>query len=563
MEATLMMKRLLAVLFVSISVIALIIPFASPVMADAPPTLTYLDSDYSPWAVPGGSDSVVFYGTNLENVSNITFNDTNVTAIITSSGNSGNFTATVTVAPGTTRGPKNATVTTPGGTFTLYSAYYVCTLPSPTGVSGSQVGLELAPYWDSTGTNKVQTPVNEGNTIYFKVTLSVSNTSYDFMGGQLAVQFPDHGTRQTPNIGNYHKTAGWGADTIGNETIPEISFNHNFVVMCPVGYVVHAADLEEYPAGSGNWVLVASASYGSYTDAQNPPRTYLNVTQLPGRQETRSALLACSAFVENPLDMYSSLQILKNVVTNGVNGLTETFHVRVSGNGTFFYHDFRLVGGIMTPGDSPWTIYNLAPGPFYVEETPDPSANWEVSGEGSITVTAQQQASKTITNTYSAPNTRITSVSAEPTIVSENGTNVTIIVHDLNNGSQNLTNNTMTLTGGFSGSPAAMDYLSGDGSPGNVNIRDYIMQPNETWVWTKTIFVNDATTFIIDGDALDENGGHVNAANGYLDEHSSVQVYKTPKVDALSTTGLLIIIVGFAGTIAYLGFQRRKQLKRL
>jgi hypothetical protein len=406
-----MSRRKLLVIVVLISLLALIsIPFviqANPdtTLTSCAPDFIDIDNGAVPVTIP-----IVFTGIDMSTVTNVTFSYSaggapsgGVSAVITSGPTATSFTADVTAQAGTTRGPWNVNLWN-GGTLlhTMYAGLFVCSLPYPGAGLGSGVSLQIAAFWDALGTIPVSTPVQQGDHIYFRVRLQVDAGSYAYMGGQLAIQFPDKGA--------YHKVAGYGTLTGNHTTIPEINTANTFYAMCPEFYEVDAAHLMEYPAGSGVIVLVTGASYGSHTDAVRP---YLNINQLPGRQEEPYTLTTCTAFNEITLLMYGDLKVYKELNLNGAgpSGISQNFTLNVYGPSHPYpgiTHVVHVVDGQINPSsDSPWHLTELIPGDYTVSEV-TPGGSWTKSGGGGVQVKSAFTANSTVTNTFTPGSLEIT-----------------------------------------------------------------------------------------------------------------------------------------------------------
>lgn len=199
-----------------------------------------------------------------------------------------------------------------------------------------------------------------------------------------------------------------------------------------------------------------------------------------------------------------------------------TFTVVVTGPSYPGGHNivFTMVDGVL---QAPTTVHlePLIPGAYTVTEN-DPGIAWTVSGNGGVTVVANQTATKTITNTIKRPHTTI-SISAN-TQETQPGQNVILTIADTNDGQVPLNNPTVELTWGANsetlGTIATTSCTAATES-GTVN---GIMDVGETWTWTCTILITGDTTFNVAGHGTDSFGTDVSPQNGVTTEAGSIIV---------------------------------------
>ncbi len=138
-------------------------------------------------------------------------------------------------------------------------------------------------------------------------------------------------------------------------------------------------------------------------------------------------------------------------------------------------------------------------------------ANTQTPGQG---VFCDQDERSQSTVTVAHPST-ITSIDSSATDVNA-GDSVTLTVTERNDGDVNLTNAHVDVDNGVGTFNSSSANFSGDDGDG-------VLEPGETWTWTKSVVVNSATTFTATGHGTDPFTNDVTYPND-PEERDSVTV---------------------------------------
>jgi hypothetical protein len=203
-----------------------------------------------------------------------------------------------------------------------------------------------------------------------------------------------------------------------------------------------------------------------------------------------------------------SLELKKIVGLNGYifpNTVDLDFTINVTGPSYPAPHAVVINVANGLPTNSPQILSNLIPGEYTVTEV-DPGIAWSVSGNGNVTVSSGNQASKTITNNLLIPKTTI-NMTAD-TWETTPGGNVTLTITDTNDGQVPISNPSVALFGNNVLTNPQPTYVSGDANSNS------IMDIGETWTWTVTLVISANTTFTVNGIGTDPLGNLVNGGVG-------------------------------------------------
>jgi hypothetical protein len=434
-----MKTRVLSVLAALALIMAMIVPFATPVLAGSPPVLNALNvipagienspsisgvvQGVSSLNDVGGVDQtydVIFNGTDLSGATAVKFYTwasgsqvevTEVTCDTLTLITSTSFHAKIHVPNSAAHRPLDIAVTTSGGGEgpLLYSGFVVGDFPhsvNPTSSSGWTP--TLTPCLNEAG-DPILGAVYDGQQIWYKVSLAQADPDVlNFSAGQLSVRFPSYGK---PTDLSSHLVAGYGALTPGfsgfpsARDIPELNPSysgpsHKFFAMCIDPYTASKDDLD-------NGFLKAYADYGH--TAENPSQT-------SGVVEG-DAPLPLSGTAPSSLPMKGSLEVTKAIDLNGAvgSGLSQDFAVSVTGTGGPYTHTFRVTNGVLlntTGYENPWLVDNLTAGSYTVTET-SPGVNWAVAyskADGLVGVVSGETDNITITNTLKPGDLEVTKV---------------------------------------------------------------------------------------------------------------------------------------------------------
>jgi hypothetical protein len=565
-----MKKRILSILAVIGLLVVLTIPFATPVSATlTPPAVTSVvpADGTGPNGHPGQTlTEVVINGSGFidgSSVNTVTFDDSSfiTTRDVVGSGGGTILTLTIGIRGLTTLGDKPFTIANSNGSTHFTGKFdieaHVPVYPEPSDAKTEAVGVSITPFMGGTiqnidgvdytiGGTAVSGQVHVGDKLTYHVTLSMPPLSesegYNFFGGTMAVRLPNSQTI-------YHLVAG-PPSTAPMPVIPEITKYDlmNFTLPASLDYIVDASNLVD--DGFGHMRLIAHVDYGT------PDFPAVN-GGVSGTFEETSGIVGAHAGSINALDLFGSLQVNKVVHLNGAGpgGITQTFHVTVTGPSGTFTHDFHLIDGVMTPStDTPWDLNELISGNYTVTES-NPGANWAVSGGGSVSVNQTVSGNTTVTNNFVVrPHTQVQNMTADPNTVSDVGGDVLITVTDLNDGNVPITGATFYLTGNPALSPTPVTMTHSASDPGDNNPHNGILDPGETWTFTATVHIDGATAFTATG-----HGFFGNTDVTGLSETGAITVSTPPPIPASSNLSLGLLIVGFAGAITFFGFQRRRR----